>query len=697
VAVQTITVQLWDGTTWIDQPTYSEGGSTVTRGSDADSTLRPLQILTKLNNDDNRFDTTDPVSPLYALAKRYARWRLLNNAVVVGIGEAQAYALSKTIDHVAGANRGKSSCDLRVEGTLARVLSWSTPLRSALYRRLARFYAATTIGYWPFEDGRAAGQLSNAVPNGKPGSAAGITYQGDAGSGGSAELAELTVDTVATGPFVKASATAGWQIGFTFKLAALPATQQPLLTWYTSDNRTWLIEVKPVGYQFTSRNTTTGAVVWTAGVTFGSLAAPNDSYITFRIKATRNAGTGIVTVEPAWYSQQRSGILGTTGTFSDTIGYLLRWRLTGNAVIDKAAFGHLYAVTGGGDDLLADDTIAAANGHTGERAGSRFVRLCAEEGFTVNFTGSVTDTMPMGPQKPATLAGLLEQIVATDDCYIYDSRTTGNMVMRTRVHRYGQTPVMALTFPAQVVDYDKVNATERVKNVVTIAQAEGSEATASLTTGPLSTLPAPAGIGEAKGDLTVSVADQGRLADLASWYLAKWTIDRAWYRSITIDLVANPSLINDANFLFPGDTITVAGIERETVRLTVVGLVEQHGHATRTVTIKTIPADTDDILRYDTVGDRWGAATTTLAGALTTSTTALPFTSTDPKDRWLTTGMPFDIVIAGERMTLLAMTAAVGTGPYTQTGTVNRAVNGVVKAHTAGTPIQVFDAARWAL
>jgi hypothetical protein len=54
-------------------------------------------------------------------------------------------------------------------------------------------------------------------------------------------------------------------------------------------------------------------------------------------------------------------------------------------------------------------------------------------------------------------------------------------------------------------------------------------------------------------------------------------------------------------------------------------------------------------------------------------------------------------MIEGERVTVTAMTAAAGTGPYTQTATVTRSVNGVVKAQLSGARVNVYNSRRWGL
>jgi hypothetical protein len=54
---------------------------------------------------------------------------------------------------------------------------------------------------------------------------------------------------------------------------------------------------------------------------------------------------------------------------------------------------------------------------------------------------------------------------------------------------------------------------------------------------------------------------------------------------------------------------------------------------------------------------------------------------------------PFDIAIDGERITVTNITGA--SSP--QTFTVQRAINGVTKAHPAGTPVVLFQPCYFAL
>jgi hypothetical protein len=695
--VQPLVVQFWNGAAWNDQLTYSESSCTVARGTDGESGLRPSKYVIDLNNDDDRYDITNPMSPLYGVAKRNIRTRVRVNAVTQTQAEASAYRPERTIDHVPGASRGMARCSLTAEGVLRRVLQWETPLHSPIYRFITGTLSGTLAGYWPMEDGRGARQLTNALAGGQPGAAAGVTFAVDQHPGGSDNLMQASLTTVAAGAFTAGAVNQGWQFCVAVRLPAIPAAIGflSLATWYTSDGNQWTLDVDDNEYRFTVRNASTGAILLSSPSGFGTGAEPNQ-WIFWRIKASISAGT--VTVEPSWYPEGAPVLYGVTTTFAAaSLGYLTRWRITGNVNINGAWYGHLYAVKGVTDDLQTFSRLAASNGHPGELAANRFLRLCDEEKINRTLVGSASTTMPMGVQRPATFRQLLDEIIATEDALIYDQRLNLGLEFQTRNARYTQAPALAMNFPTHVVGYDKIIDDLGVKNLVTISQANGGEYVAELKAGALSTLASPAGIGEAKETYNVNVSTETALPDLGSWYLSKGTIDRARYASIMLDLLAQPGLIAAVEGIEPGKLITISGLEKQIVPLIVVGVVQKIGHVTRTAELTCLPADVYDIMIWDIAGERWGALTTTTAGNLTATDTSVAFTSTDPGDSWLTTGMPFPIVIGGERMTLTAMTAAAGGGPYTQTGTVVRSVNGVVKTHAAGSPIQVADVARWGL
>jgi hypothetical protein len=95
---------------------------------------------------------------------------------------------------------------------------------------------------------------------------------------------------------------------------------------------------------------------------------------------------------------------------------------------------------------------------------------------------------------------------------------------------------------------------------------------------------------------------------------------------------------------------------------------------------------------YDNAGSRYDSSSTTLAAGATSTATSLSLTTTNYHDRWSTTSLPYALMVAGERVTATAMTAAVySSGVWTQTATVTRSVNGVIKAQSSGAVVQLAD------
>lgn len=694
-APQPVLMQFWDGSAfWTNQLTLSASPAKVTRGTDGESGLRPSKIEIDLNNDDNRYDVSDPMSPLYGVAKRNIRVRLRVNNITRTQAEASAYQPDKTIDHVAGTNRGRAWCALTAEGVLRRILQWETPLHSPMYRAVTGI--TNLVGYWPLEDGRDAGQLTNAARNGQPGSATGITYQGGDGPGGSDQLVTIGAGTVMSGNYAAGSTTAGWQVSFATKLTAIPAAIGflTLFSWYTSNGYQWTFDVDDNEYRVTVRDSVTGTILKSSQFTFGTGAEPNQ-WITFRVKVSASGGT--VTFEPAWYPEGVGVLYGVTDTFAGSVGRLTRWRVTGNAHNTGATMGHIYAVTTVADNLQSYGLTRAFDGFPGELAGDRFTRLCGEEGVSQYVTGSTADTMPMGVQRPATFKQHLEQIVATEDALLFDEALDLAIRLVTRRARYTQAPAAAFTYPTHIKAFTKVIDDLGVKNYITVSNAAGGEYIAERSTGPLSTAASPAGIGLAKDTVEVNVLPETLLADVGSWYLNRGTIDRARYPKIVIDLLANPGLETTVNGIEIGSLITITGLEKELVPLIVVGTVETVGHITRDVELTCLPADVYDIGVYDDPGDRYDALTSALAAPLTTTGTSASITCTDAGDIWSTTAVPYQWLIAGERVTVTAITAAAGTGPYTQTATITRSVNGVVKTQATGAEVHIADPARYGL
>ncbi len=684
---QPVVAQFWDGTAWVDLLMYSDSGATITRGTDGESGLRPSKVELTLNNDDGRYRTSDPMSPLYGLAGRNTRMRIRMNGVTRTQAEAAAWRPSRTLEHKPGLKFGKAWCDLQAEGILRRISQWTTPLQSALRRAIVQY--SNSAGYWPFEDQDKATLVSNVVAGGqsairRDGDPAGIE-----GPPGSDRLLKIDATTSVVGTFKPIPVVGGWQVSFSVKVATMPAsaTFLPLFQWWTANGYRWTLEINNASYRWIIINRD-GALVTTFSPGFGVGAEPT-KWIVHRVKVFQSGGN--TQIEPAWFPEDSSVIYGVTASYVGLTSAPTRWRLSGNTHTVDAGFGHLYAVRGITDDLLSAQLVRAFIGYTGELAANRFFRLLDEEGISRFLTGVAADTAPMGPQRPLTLMNLLKEIIATEDAVIVDRWDDIGLHMFARRVLYNQPVAMALTFPDHVAPgIEEVTDDLGIANVVTAKNSGGAEYTVALESGPVSTLPPPAGIGEAKATYDVNVADETlQLQQTAEWYLGKSTIDRARYPKVRVDLLAHPELTALVEGVDITDRITITGLEREVVDLIVIGMVDRIGHTTRVVEFTCLPADVQHHIGvYDAVTSRYDSASTTLAEDIAIGETAWDLTTVERADCWSTTETPYVAMVGGERVTVTAMTAPAGAGPYTQTATVVRTL---AKAHAVGAPFRLAD------
>ncbi len=613
-------------------------------------------------------------------------------------GEITSFQPDQTSDFTASPLHGRRWVDVQMDGLLSRIGSWTTPLRSAMYRAIVQY--ANLVGYFPGEDGRDATTLANAFAGGQTGSATGIDFgEDEAPGGGSTTFSFANADSTSKvfGKFASASTTAGWQLAWSLKLAALPgAGLRQMMSWRTSNGYHWAINLDSGVYNI-KIDDASGTNLIDSNVSFVGFDPP-DQWVTFRMKATASGGT--VTYEFAWYREGSTTNWGVTDTFSGTVGALSTWTANGNSAMVGAHLGHVYGVTTGADDLLSTDALAAFVGYVGERAGVRFARLLAEEGILWNVLGDPDDTIVMGRQAPDTLIRLLQEIADTDQCLIYDNPGGLWVQLRTRVHMYGQTPI-ALAYPTHIAPplketYDYVG----VANLVTVSNRDGGEATVALASGPMSTEDAPDGIGEKKRGVDVNVFDESDLASIGAFVLAQGTIPGPRYQQIVIDLDAVPAIASTVNGIDLGDLIALSGRAENTIYLLVIGIEETVQQKRRVVTFTCAPGDVfAQVAEYDETGKRYDLATSTLKTTVNSSATSLTFRTTDIVfESWGTTSTPYDVMIAGERLRVTAMGAAsLVSGAYDQTATVTRSINGIVKSLTAGEEIHIATPGRYGL
>jgi hypothetical protein len=389
--------------------------------------------------------------------------------------------------------------------------------------------------------------------------------------------------------------------------------------------------------------------------------------------------------------------------------------LTATANVSEAAVGHIVVHSGNPSLSLIDDFIYAAGGYAGETAGARITRLCDEEDVALQFVGDADDTARVGAQRIAPLLDLLQDAEGVDRGVLYEPRRTLGLAYRTRASLYNQTAAAALDYDARHLAPPLEPAPDDmlVRNDVTVSRTSGSSARVTVDEGPLSTQPPPDGVGVYQEQVTVNAAeDLQQLRDLAGWLAHLGTWDEERYPQVTVGLhhkplVDDPDLAADVAAVDLGDVVTIdnppAWLPPDTIRLMAQGATEEIDKYRRVIRWNTTPAgpytvpawgsktsasdEASSPDHYDTAGSELASGVTSSATSLSVATTLGPIWTTSA------TNLPLDIGVGGERMTVTAISGA--TSP--QTFTVTRSVNGVVKAHSAGADVRLWQPAIWTM
>lgn len=361
---------------------------------------------------------------------------------------------------------------------------------------------------------------------------------------------------------------------------------------------------------------------------------------------------------------------------------------------------------------VAGTFYAAVNGYAGETAGRRIERLCLERGVAFTAIGDLDAATVMGEQRLLTFIDAVYDAVDADMGFLYEPRNFLGLTYRTRKGLYNNAGLpfvrLELTYGAAgevAPPFKPVEDWDAVANDVTVIRYGGGRATAVKLTGSLNVQEPtadPDGVGRIRKDVQLALRTDAQNLNHAAWIRFIRTWDEARYPVVTMDLAAMADagktvLIADASDLDIGDRFDIFSpppwLPPDTISVHAQGLTEVIESHRWGIAANATPALPYEVLQLETgTGNRSripAGPTTTLAGTMTTTSTSRTVAFT--RARWIDSAtypaqFPFDIAVAGERMTV---TAIVGT-TSPQTFTVVRSVNGVVKTHAAGEPVQLF-------
>lgn len=355
------------------------------------------------------------------------------------------------------------------------------------------------------------------------------------------------------------------------------------------------------------------------------------------------------------------------------------------------------------------DLGSALNAWQGEAAGARFKRLCDEEAIVFRGQGNLAASTPMGPQTPEALTTLWQECADADRGAIYEPRQQLALGYRTRASMLNQGAAAAIPYSMLMAPLLPTEDDQIIANDVTCTQnQDGSFSEQAQATGPLniqSPSQDPDGVGRYAVSVPVNLAADSQLDGEASWIRHMGTVDEPRYPALCVDLASTESgvasIFSALLGLDIGDRVTVTGtppwLPPDGIDLLIQGVTENIWLKKLNLSLACVPSSPWNVMTWnDPVWGRWASDGSALAAGVSSSATSLSVSTTNPgSPLWTTSAgdLPFDILVAGERMTVTAISGASSPQAFT----VVRSVNSVVKAQTAGAPLTLFYPPIWSL
>lgn len=563
-------------------------------------------------------------------------------------------------------------------------------LGSAIRRAVLSAPNIQPKAYWPGEDKSGATQIASGIPGGLP---MRITPPWTVGSGpasGSDPLMQYNNAGRVVGP-VQPYAGTDWQVMWLINIPSVPAAAQAIGRWSTTGTYPlWQLVLTPSGgvdqISLQAYDSTMTERLADVGTNFTGEPYGNQLWIEV---TAQQVGADISWAYTIWGA---SGKVGTkTGATAGTVTEASWGVGSGANQLSGATLGHMSVW----DNVAISLGSFAQLGYAGELATDRFTRLGQQEHIATSLVGIPTyDFATMGPPTSSTLLTQFREIESTEQGILYDE-FDGTVALLPREFRINQPVAMTLDVAQHQVGFpfEPDNDDQQVVNDVTSSQPTGSsyryvdQSTARGVSKGYYTRPA-----------TANVFLPQDLRQDAEYRTALGTVDEDRITTLTLTLTGNPALIPAWLSCNIGSRIqivnTAALYTPDPIDLIIEGYQERISNVDWTVTLYTSSAKPWNawILETGTGNQsRLDSASSTLAAGVSSSATTLSVATSDPLDLWTTTGgdFPFDIGIAGERMTVTNITGA--TSP--QLFAVTRHVNNVVKAQTAldarGNPTKV--------
>lgn len=590
-------------------------------------------------------------------------------------------------------------------------------------RRSTRQNQVPPVAYWPLEDSERATTAASAII-GQPslqvlGPAVfefdtSIPEESLLQKWGTKRLTSVAAGARLATSFTPSTNSSGWTVSI-------------MADWYTRDILPAVTEARAIEWgsagtfgRWALIGTATGHVVRayneTAGTTTDVVTSVNifgSTLIHYDIRAAQNGSNIDVALFMNGGLLASGSVAGTLGavsrvavnpdrvnTTASTSAFGIRFTVGHVAVRDQAIIGLPYYYVG-------TELYRADEGWWREPAHLRVQRQCDEERlpFRLAATPTVQGSTKLNTQQEGTFGDLIQAAAdAESGAMLYEAGFGYELLPRSC--RYNQPVALSVDLAAfkrtSDLSQEEVLVPQldlRAPNTWTVERTGGSQATAA----------ASAAFRKRRG----TIADKATLdllQDSDTGPHARWRVHLvedaagANYPTAPLDLAANPELIDDWLICTFGSrmqrtgqpTIAGTGIIDQVIE----GITETIGPRMWIATPDTSPAVVWQVGVYDAESRYDSQSTTITAGKAATSVGAVEawvVSTVLPPDVWDTTAVPLVWLVGGEQVTVTAITAPSGSGPWTQTATVTRGTNGIVRPHTAGEEVHLASPARYAL
>lgn len=683
---------LVDGT-WINITpyVYYRDRIVITRGQSSEGgSVEPGTCRFTLNNRDGRFSPRNPNGQYYGKIGRNTQVR-----VSVPNGHEKAYRFWGEISSWP-AQWDTTGTDVWVpieaSGILRRLGQGATALNSVLYRAITSLAGTLTpVAYWPCEDGSDATYIASAV-GGPPMEIAGTPNLASF-DGFVASKSLPDMDDASFRGIVPAYTDTGHiLVRFLLAVPSGGTTDGQSVVHFTGTGsvKQWsMLYESGGGLRLRAYDSGGTIVLDTGAVAF----AVNGKLLQVSISLTQVGADIDYTVTTL---EVTGDSLATSGTLAGyTFGRIGAVTMARSQALTGTTIGHVTVQRAISFTSAQIDQLKA---YAGETATDRINRLCLEEDVNITFFSLSDDTM--GPQRStSTLLELIQECVDVDQGILAEREVTFGLVYRSRQGMYNLNPTLELSYPDNQLSEvpSPVEDDRNLRNDVTCTRPSGSSSRVTESSGPLSTLPPPFGVGKYDAQTSVNVELDSHLQNQAAWRVHLGTVDEPRYPQISVNLshpqftTVNTGLRTDVLSMLPSKRLTVSNLpdwlppgDISQICLGIQETIDQFEHritfnGTPESPYRVAEADSASFGKCDTDGSELAGNISSSATSVQVAVTDGPLWVTDPAE------FPFDIVVGGEEMTVTAISGA--SSP--QTFTVTRSTNGITKAHAAGADVRL--------